>query len=48
MTSDACSAASACTRGSDIDSRAAAALDDTDAATAHRALTALYDQYLLS
>ena len=34
--------------GSDIDSRAAAALDDTDAATAHRALTALYDQYLLS
>ena len=34
--------------GTDIDTYAAAALDDTDLATARRHLQALYDQYLLS
>ena len=34
--------------GTDVDAYAAAALDDTDLATARRHLQALYDQYLLS
>ncbi len=34
--------------GTDIDAYAAAALDNTDLATAHRRLDALYDQYLLA
>jgi tetratricopeptide (TPR) repeat protein/transcriptional regulator with XRE-family HTH domain len=34
--------------GADIDGYAAAALDDTDLATARRGLEALYDQYLLA
>ena len=43
-----CSAAWACTRATDIDAYAAAALGDTDLAAARRHLEALYDQYLIA